>query len=150
MKTLNTYTESQLSKMKLAEITDYYNVVSKEIGLKSVKKFSDKATAVLRTLQNQELYVEELNKAANLESDKINGMSRTAKLITSDYEPKEGSIIDEIYTAINDDMCDSVEEVVNHLVNNYKKPRSNKPVTKAFIGSAIKWCVNNDKLTLEE
>ena len=88
--------------------------------------------------------------AKSADTNKINGMLKVSLLSTIDYTPKEGSIIALMYTAINDDMCSTVEEVLNYVVLHYKKPRSDKPVTSAFVGSSIKWCVTNNKLKLEE
>lgn len=59
MNTIRAIGQNELSLMKLSEITDHYNRVAKAIGLKAVKKFRDKDTAIARTLDAQETYAED-------------------------------------------------------------------------------------------
>jgi len=62
--TTSIFTQAELESKKLTEITDHYNQVAKLIGLKSVKKFRDKPTAISCTLDAQETYQGDLIEAA--------------------------------------------------------------------------------------
>ena len=52
---MNTYNQAELSNLKIADITALYNDFATVTGAKQIKKFSDKTTAIKRTLQIQEI-----------------------------------------------------------------------------------------------
>lgn len=56
---MTNYTETQLSALKLAEVTAIYNQMAEKVDAKPVKKFRDKPTAVKRTLEIQTKLPEE-------------------------------------------------------------------------------------------
>ncbi len=167
MKTLSTYSKPQLEKMKLTDLTDINNGFATELGLKATKRFASKAKAVSRTMQNQYLYEEEfeakhqakaakavakVNKAVKAEQgDKIHGLNRNAILTVVKGQPKEGSIEHSLVTAINLGHSDNtVEEIVNYIVNTHKRPRSGTGVDTQYAAHNIKWFVNKGHLKLEE
>lgn len=51
---MNTYNQAELNTLKLADITDLYNGYAITCKAKQVKKFRDKPTAVVRTLEMQD------------------------------------------------------------------------------------------------
>ena len=52
---MNTYNQAELSNLKIADITALYNDFATVTGSNQIKKFSDKTTAIKRTLQIQEI-----------------------------------------------------------------------------------------------
>jgi hypothetical protein len=167
MKTLTTYTKNQLEEMKLAEITDINNSFANELGLKITKRFASKDKAVTRAIQNQDLYSEEFaeqhkNKAtkavAKIEKakkneqakeDKIHNLAKSAKVISVLDKGKECSIENSLHHGISIGE-DTVEKLVNYIVNNHRRPRSGLGVDAQYATHNIKWFVNKGHLKLEE
>lgn len=58
---MNTYNAADLQALKIADITDLYNQFATITGDKQIKKFSDKTTAVKRTLAIQEVAAPYMN-----------------------------------------------------------------------------------------
>ncbi len=70
------YTKSELSSESMVWATDHYNLLAKSIGLKAVKKFRDKPTAISRTLDAQETYQEDVATAAKLAAKESKAKSK--------------------------------------------------------------------------
>jgi len=156
MKDLNTYNAKELETTTLKEITELSNILAKEIDAKQTKRFSTKPKAIERyldhakvylDLKDAEVYAEQTKEAKKAEkpSKRIEGC-----LVTTDAKIKEGSIIEAIYKAINDEMCCTVQEVIDNVVANYERPRSGHPVTDSFVYSTITWCIGNGKLNVSK
>ncbi len=77
------YTQEELNSISMVQITDQYNAVGKLIGLKAVKKFRDKATAISRTLDAQETYREDLAEAAKQAAKATKKTSKNESLYIS-------------------------------------------------------------------
>jgi len=73
-------------------------------------------------------------------------METTIQIVSG--QPKEGSIGDSIYTAVGSHDCDTVGKVVDWMLANYTKPRSNLPVSQSFVVGTINWFVNKGDLEL--
>ena len=170
MTTIAIFTQAELESQKLADITSHYNEVAKLIGLKAVKKFRDKLTAVSRTLDAQETYRDDLEtaaKAAAKESTKTSkapkqpsekgsvrqnkfGISEDSVIEVVKGEPKEGSIEHSLFIAINHEMCVTVKEIVAYIVANHKRPRSGETVDEQYALHNIKWFVKKGHLKVTE
>lgn len=145
--------KSQLEDMKLAEITDQYNTIAVRLGIKTVKKFRDKPTAISRTLQNQETWVEAHppRKSSKQNSKKddnlLYGLKKTAKLKTVEEAGTEGTIENTIHEGIFSGE-DTVEKLANYIVNNHRRPRSGKQPDLQYAVHNIKWFINKGHLKL--
>jgi hypothetical protein len=168
------YTQEELQGQSMAWITDQYNIVGKLIGLKAVKKFRDKATAISRTLDAQETYREDLAEAAkqaaktskktskndsqsSLRSNKL-GLSEDSIIgFKTGIEPKAGTIEDSLVSCIREgydaDMEEftlTVKEIVDIVSKSHKRPRSLEPVDQQYVIHNIKWFIRKGHLTVEK
>ncbi len=169
---MNTYNEAELNTLKLADITDLYNQLATVTGDKPVKKFRDKPTAVKRTVAIQEIaapYMDVEPESNGKSDDQValekgfeklaetkkpakkaegKGNSKTdmnAKVeIAKARENKEGSIADAVFTAVIELGNPTVQELTDHIVETYTKPRSNVPVTHGFVVSTIRYFLTNE------
>jgi len=175
MKNLITYTRPELENMKLAQITDINNSFAIELGLKPIKRFASKDKAILRTIKNRDLYVEEFaehTKAQmhNLISNELNSVAKPKKKdkpnstkskskssrfnmdavvsINIDHG-KLGSIEKSIQSAISSGS-NKVSEIVDFVLNNHTRPRSTLGVSEQYVIHNIKWFVKVGSLKLEE
>lgn len=163
---MNTHKAAELNTLKLADITDLYNQYATVTGAKKVKKFRDKPTAVKRTLDIQEIAAPYMDvepeqaeaepesevtkpakKAKKTEGKGNSKTDMTAKVeIAKARDNKEASIADAIFTAVSELNNPTVQELVDHVVANYTKPRSNVPVTQGFVVSTIRFFVKEGTL----
>lgn len=250
---MTTYTEAQLSALKLAEVTAIYNEMAEKVETKPVKKFRDKPTAIARTLDIQTKLPEEKpevtltdkehvalmaiaqngldqmcgNEPTDLLEDNcsyfdlsemvtITGMSKhqcsglmsaldekglildteegingegpdqwvmtdegikvaqsiwylplpeikkeakksagkgnsktdmNAKVeIVKQRNSKEGSIGEMMFNHIAENTGITVQELVDFMVANYEKPRSNVPITQGFVVNTIRYFVREGSL----
>ena len=154
MKQLNTYNAKELEEMTLAELTIYSNTIAVEISSKPTKRFATKPKAIAKINKifpfYRELYAEWFKEAKSDKKVKKPSKRIEGCLITTDSKTKEGSIIEAIYKAINDEMCCTVQEVIDNVVANYERPRSGQPVTDSFVYSTITWCITNGKLNVSK
>lgn len=172
---MTTYTEAQLSALKLAEVTAIYNEMAEKVETKPVKKFRDKPTAVARTLDIQTKLPEEKTASINGEpvtdeeaKNHLNGLHKA--VLSSEKEAKksskgnsktdmnakivivkqrnnqEGSIGEMMFSHIAEAGDLTVQELVDYMVTNYTKPRSNVPVTAAFVINSIRYFVREGSL----
>lgn len=166
MKTLTTYTKEELESKSLKLITEINNEFAKELGIKATKRFATKEKAVARTLQNQEMYSEEFSKhhkvkakkavakvekakkAEQNKTDKIHGLDKSTKVISIDNKGKEGSIENSLHMGISSG-ANTVEELVQYIVEHHKRPRSGSAVDSQYATHNIKWFVNKGHLKLE-
>lgn len=167
---MNFYNSAELNSMKLADITDYYNSVAGQMGVKQVKKFRDKPTAVARTVAAQEVLQAERAKA-NAKAEPVKAakpakakkaakatktepattgsrfdLTQTITIVKG--EPKEGSIEHSLFAAINEGLCTTVGEVVEYITTNHKRPRSDQNVDAHYAIHNIKWFVRKGHLKL--
>ena len=176
MATIAIFTKAELESQKLTDITDQYNQVAKLIGLKAIKKFRDKPTAVSRTLDAQETYKDDIttklppqkdgkfgrigNDKSAYKSDKAPkrgskkgsvhqnklGISEDSVIEVVKGDPKEGSIEHSLFVAINHEMCVTVKEIVAYIVANHKRPRSGETADEQYALHNIKWFVKKGHL----
>lgn len=151
------FEKSELEAKKLSEITDQYNSLSKLIGLKAVKKFRDKPTAISRTLDAQETYREDLieaTKAAAKESKKTTKISKSSLDMDSVIELSiECSKIkpNTIEATISKSLSvsnKSVKELVKYIVSNHKRPRSLDSVDEQYAIHNIRWFLKKGHLKI--
>lgn len=172
------HTEEELASESMAWITDHHNKVVNALGLKSVKKFRDKATAISRTLSAQEDYNEELIeavKSAAKESKKTskqnsetfiktNKLGLTASSIIGykgiPFKGKVNSRMNTIedtiilclvksYAADLEEFTLTLEELVHEVMHTHKRPRSSGAVDKQYVIHNIKWFLKKGRLTIE-
>lgn len=165
MTNITLFTQEELESKKLTDVTSHYNEVAKLIGLKAVKKFRDKPTSVSRTLDAQETYRDDLEAAAKAaakaKSEKPKkekseapkgvrqnkfGLSDDSVITVVKGEPKEGSIEDSLFIAINHEMCSTVKQIVDYIVANHVRPRSGEAVDAAYALHNIKWFIKKGHL----
>ena len=169
--------KNELELMTMADVTEHYNRVAKRIGLKAVKKFRDKPTAIARTLSAQETYAEDLKKfeaeqkknAVTLkrpEPSEAEGELRGNKYgLTMDsiidfkpeVYPKEGTIESALFSAITENYDPDLQEnhasvalIVEYVIATHKRPRSEEPVDEAYVLHNIKWFIKKGHLTVEK
>ena len=165
---MNTYNQAELSNLKIADITALYNDFATVTGSNQIKKFSDKTTAIKRTLQIQEIAapyvdvepVEEATEAPVVKPAKkakkakaaepegksitmlINGETLTYNVeettVTVEKEAKEGTLAASIVQAVKDSIDGSFAEVATNLIASYNRPKSAKTVDQAFAIRKIK------------
>lgn len=175
MANITLFTQEELESKKQADITSHYNKVAKLIGLKAVKKFRDKPTSISRTLDAQETYRDDLEAAAKAEiaaktkvlppqgkdikpkkkSDAPKGVRQNKFGLSDDSvvaivkgEPKEGSIEDSLFIAINQG-CSTVKQIVDYIVANHIRPRSGESVDAAYALHNIKWFIKKGHLAVQ-
>ena len=152
MKTI--YTELDLNALSLKAIGDIYNAIAVELDVKQVPRFSGKPAAIKRTLKLQaELPVEQEVKveAVKVETSPKSKFNTAQTIsILRELEPTLGTIENSIYEAIvahfgydeNDNEVHSiVENVITHVIENHKRPRSEQVVDAAYVIHNIKWFV---------
>lgn len=153
---MNLFSKSQLEVKKLSEITDHYNSISKLIGLKAVKKFRDKATAVNRTLEVQETYSEDLAEQ-KAKTVKLTKPSPSKKVKTSSFHliipkfeetPKQNTIEHTIYEALVSGPT-SIDKLVDYIVDRHERPRSGQKVDEAYALHNIKWFAKKGSIEIK-
>ena len=172
------YNQAELATLKTAEIVDLHNLYAGWLDVKVVNKFRDKVTAIIRTLglqdqvvdiNNQKLaadleaasaeesvveepVVEEPVKKAAAKSTKGNSKTdMTAEVeIAQARETREGSIGYLMFAHItaNQDLGLTVQELVDFMVANYTKPRSDVPITKGFVVDTVRYFIRNGNIKL--
>ena len=175
---MNIYNQAELATLKTAEIVDLHNLYAGWLDVKVVNKFRDKVTAIIRTLglqdqvvdiNNQKLtadleaasaeesvveepVVEEPVKKAAAKSTKGNSKTdMTAEVeIAQARETREGSIGYLMFAHItaNQDLGLTVQELVDFMVANYTKPRSDVPITKGFVVDTVRYFIRNGNIKL--
>ena len=172
------YNQAELATLKTAEIVDLHNLYAGWLDVKVVNKFRDKVTAIIRTLglqdqvvdiNNQKLaadleaasaeesvveepVVEEPVKKAAAKSTKGNSKTdMTAEVeIAQARETREGSIGHLMFAHItaNQDLGLTVQELVDFMVANYTKPRSDVAITKGFVVDTVRYFIRNGNIKL--
>lgn len=151
---ISLFAKEELESKKLAEITDHYNQVAKAIGLKAIKKFRDKSTAVSRTLDVQEIHREDVIESVKQLAKEKFLIARHKKLgmthdsiikADSQITPKSGTIEASIFEAIQSGN-NQVEDIVNYIISNHKRPRSDQKVDEAYALHNIKWFIKKGHL----
>ena len=172
------YNQAELATLKTAEIVDLHNLYAGWLDVKVVNKFRDKVTAITRTLglqdqvvdiNNQKLaadleaasaeesvveepVVEEPVKKAAAKSTKGNSKTdMTAEVeIAQARETREGSIGHLMFAHItaNQDLGLTVQELVDFMVANYTKPRSDVAITKGFVVDTVRYFIRNGNIKL--
>lgn len=166
---MKSYTQAELNNLKTADIVGIYNAHAETMGATIIKKFRDKATAISRTLVMQEKAIEEYEKTtkvdleaeAEAESEKpakskkpAKGNSKTemsSKVeIATPRDTREGSIGHMMFGYINEnqELGLTVQELVDYMVANYSKPRSDVPITKGFVVDTIRYFLRNGNIKL--
>jgi hypothetical protein len=87
--------------------------------------------------------------AKRLRTPKID-LDMGQELLVVDGKSKAGSILNTIATAIEDEMCGSVQEVVDYIVANHIKGKSGDPADISYAVRSIKDLIKMGKLSLEE
>lgn len=157
MKALNTYNRKELNSMTLTEITDYNNVVCKEIGTKVTKRFATKPKAVEATLKSISDYNDNLEMLKGTSHDpkgdkpaKSNKSNRDQKVSIVNGTPKEESTEYYMFQCINDNLGTStIGEIITHVKKNYKRP-SGQPMEDKLILRRLRKAINNDHLKIEK
>lgn len=158
---MTTYTEAQLSSMTIAQLADLFNKAAVAAGYKTIKKFSDKKTAIRRTFDICEVafpYVEAEPEAAPQptaepeakKATKGNSKTDSGAVVSIKHTPnfREGSIGQLMFAHVAASQGITVKELTDHMVNSYTKPRSGKPVDSAFIISTVRYFVRKGELEL--
>lgn len=73
-----------------------------------------------------------------------------AELVVVESKVKQGSILHTIVTAIDDEMCATVKEVVEYITSNHVIPKTGELADVKFAEHNIKYFVKQGKLSLEE
>lgn len=71
-------------------------------------------------------------------------------LTVLDSKCKKGSILDTIVTAIEDDLCESVGEVLNYITSNHVIPKTGELADMKFAEHNVKYFIKQGKLSAEE
>jgi len=160
---------ADLNSVRFAELSNVYNGYAHELGIKEIKKFRDKPTGIKRVTEIMAQYQEAVAKVEQTETPapvkpvkaakpakKSTGKGKgkgntktdmTTKVeIAKGRENKEASIADAVFTAVIEFGNPTVQELVDHIVETYTKPRSDVPVTRGFVVSAIRFFVKEGTL----
>lgn len=71
-------------------------------------------------------------------------------LTVLDGKCKKGSILDTIVTAIDDDLCESVGEVLDYITSNHVIPKTGELADMKFAEHNVKYFIKQGKLSAEE
>lgn len=71
-------------------------------------------------------------------------------LTVVDGKCKSGSILDTIVTAIDDELCDTISEVVDYIISNHVIPKTGELADVKFAEHNIKYFLKQGKLTTGE
>ena len=71
-------------------------------------------------------------------------------LTVLDGKCKKGSILDTIVTAIDDDLCESVGEVLDYITSNHVIPKTGELADMKFASHNVKYFIKQGKLSAEE
>lgn len=158
---MTNYTEAQISSMKLAEIVALYNELAATIGAKPVNRFSSKTAAASRFLalqeqagQTHQYQLEEVELAAEVEpaaEDKTEEPTKDQQVVSIANKPnfRKGSIGEMMFGHIECNEGITLQELVDYMVTNYKKPRADSEVDAAFITSTIRYFVRKGALEIK-
>lgn len=168
---LTIFTADQIASLKFAELATEYNKFAVELGLPTIKKFSDKTKGQARLTNIQAQYAEE---AAEME--KLNAKAApapveqapeakapaeqaqpvkaakttfdmTATLVTVKDSGKEGTIENSLHAAIASGAT-TVEQVVAWIMANHKRPRAEQ-VDQQYVIHNIKWFIRKGHLKIQ-
>ena len=203
---LTIHTESQITELKLSEITAINNEFAVANGTKETKRLGTKPAAIKKCLANQAAYVEQRDQYLADNKDPVEDFieqggevtqcppqknpkqkaptSKSALLSTKgskasgERKPansfsmnvggtcivydipttlvsvvkttdKADSMVGTLIQAIEASLEPTVEEVAEHVVTNYKRPKSAKEVDRSFVIRKIKRAVQKGYLKLE-
>jgi len=167
---ITTHTITSLNGLTLNTITAINNHFANLVGAKQTKRFGTKPAAIKKCLLNQEEFntkfpapkveattapkvkftakeVTMLKAFTPAPKEKASRFDLTATLSINNSTAKKESIEGLIVSSINGGLV-IVSEVIIIIVNNFKRPRSEKNVDEAFAIRKIKRLVKKGKLTL--
>ena len=149
--TLTTYTETQISSFKFAELGAIFNTFATELGIKNIKKFQDKSKGLTRILAIQAQYVEERDELIVTLAEESKApkstFDLTKKLTTIKKLGAEGTIQNSLHAGIASGNT-IISDLVIHIIATHKRPRSNQVVDAAYVIHNIKWFIEAGSLEI--
>lgn len=169
---IHTFNQEELSNFKNTELATVYNKFAAElVGVKPIKKFADKKSALRRTsaiqvdyqlavtaLEDAKHQAEKLGvakkspakkKAAVKDDTKIHGLNKNFEVqINVGTKIRKGTILALIAEARDINRIYEVEDVINFMVNSAPKNTNRKEMTSAYAAEYIKWYANKGNITL--
>ena len=73
-----------------------------------------------------------------------------AQLVTINTKCKKGSILDTIVKAIDEELCDSVQEVLDYITSNHVIPKTGELADVKFAEHNVKYFIKNGNISQEE
>lgn len=162
---LASFSENYLLERSGPQIAAIYNDFADELEVGNVKKFTDKKTAVRRTLKIQAEYfdaaaienakVEEIKPAKKApakktkvkDDTKIHGLVKTDELqIAPDTKIRKGTILEVIANGYETLHIETVEDIIGYVVENAPKNPKRKPMTSAYAAEYIKWYIGKGNM----
>lgn len=171
--TISLPSQNDIDGMTMKEITVVYNEIVEALGdpkFGEVRKFRDLATSKARLASIMEAYGDapspsqgtkpakakpakakpskgsEQAKASKPAKVSKNALAGDLKLTVRKPDCREGTIRHAVIAAINEEMCSTVDEVVEHMEKTYKKPRTGEGVDRPFITATLKYFINEKTL----
>lgn len=149
MNTLTKYTTTQLQELTIKEITAINNCFSVAIDAKQTSRFANKPKAIEKCLSNQSDYFNSLPvEKPTTKVTKTGSRFDTSKtIITIEDLGAEGTIQNSIHAAISA-TDGNIENVIQSVLNNHKRPRSDQPVDREYVIHNIKWFIKKGSLEI--
>lgn len=135
MKTLEIHTKKQLEEMTLATITAHNNMICKETGLKTTKRFATKPSAVNRTIQNQILYKKSLKPVVEKKvstGSTIKKFELDDMLELGDVPTREGTAMKVITFLVEPDSKARADDIIKYFMDNFEQKRGASEMTEGF------------------
>lgn len=168
--TLNIFTKDQITnEFKLKELVTIYNKFATELGIRTINHFSSKATAIIRVVDIQTQYTEEVaelkakKQSESKPTKKTGSRFDTSKVLgmTGIKEVKDtakGTIQRSIFEAVityghnheTDTPNNTIEDIISEVIRKHKRPRSNQPVDREYVIHNIKWFIKKGSLEIVE
>lgn len=160
---MTNHTETQLSSMTIVEIVALYNEFAAITGDSPVKRFSSKPAAIKRTLEIQEAAApymdaepteakeDKTEEPTKTKEDKAGAPTKGQQVVSIANKPnfRKGSIGEMMFGHIECNEGITLQELVDYMVANYKKPRADSAVDAPFITSTVRYFVRKGALEIK-
>ncbi|QDP55871.1 MAG: hypothetical protein GOVbin8609_3 [Prokaryotic dsDNA virus sp.] len=136
----------------LKKNSDDYPVFTKSLGKKMLKKGEqDKPEATSKAVKPKAAKATGENKKPTQRASKPRiKLDYSQEITIVNGKSKEGSILSTIVTAVEDEMCVTVGEVVEYITTNHVRGKSGEMANESYAVTSIRDLAKMGKISLEE